>query len=200
MNSASSPGLPLILKRAAQPSHLLTASFQADARWGDTAGDDRWKGHRALNGVERDGGAGRCNGEGGGRRRSRVSPSALCTLLMSDGTVHVKCMRAVELLIVLFISLSYRRDVSLKNHELSWFRCGLHQTLAQLLRALSVLKHGNPVAPVVPELSARVLLPTVNSNSMETERFPSCPGPKTTDFSEFEHCWKRLGYEVRHNK
>lgn len=34
-----------------------------------------------------------------------------------------------ELLIVLFISLSYREDVSLKNHEWSWFRCRVHQNV-----------------------------------------------------------------------
>lgn len=42
-----------------------------------------------------------------------------------------------ELFIVLFISLSYRGDVSLKNHELSWFRCRVHQNVVLLTANLS---------------------------------------------------------------
>ncbi len=42
-----------------------------------------------------------------------------------------------ELLIVLFISFSYQRDVSLKNHELSWFRCMVHQNIVPVTANLT---------------------------------------------------------------
>lgn len=87
--------------------------------------------------------------------------SSLCSLHLSDERWDrsYKMHASSELLIVLFISLSYRGDVSLKNHERSWFRCRVHQnvpvTACWTIWKLA-LQEINRVIPTIPSTCQQV--------------------------------------------
>lgn len=72
-------------------------------------------------------------------RKPKESTLSLCSLHLSEERwdhsykMHVSS----ELFIMLFISLSYRGDVSLKNHEMSWLRCRVHQNVVPVTANLT---------------------------------------------------------------
>lgn len=114
-----------------------------------------------------------------GTQRNQRSPSALYTSLMSDGTIHTKCMWAVNYLLCFLFPSHTEGDVSLKNHEMSWFRCRVHQNVVPVTTNLTPACSGQSQTWQSKE-SILFYLSTTQHRSTSEQRSCSYLSPKGT--------------------